>query len=648
VENDEFGSSAGAEKDDESSELSSLTDDSDEDDEDDEEAEKEGNTSLVGGSLRDISKVTITPHHRAEKHGGRPTRRTAASASVAWSKLTPRGHRLHRTSDSEDDDDDDDEPRTPSKRKKARERKTNDVSSSAVSVNDGTPKRKRGRPRKDESIRLAEERRIVADNTPSQSMIMDAGPSVESTPKRKRGRPRKDEQATPSRAAELPVADDDVFLTESLGPSLIQPSSSDAYFLNHSTRRAGQLAKGKTSDALLSDQFTALAPKHVLSLSKRITRQVQESLDGDDKDGLQLPVLMPLSRFERFHRHWWSLLSDLNRPLLFFGVGSKKAVLQRFARQMADEGRCSVLVVGGNAGGRVEDVVNQLERQCSIAPIADVSKAQRMAYNIPLEARAHHIVSVLADEEERYNVAALPPSVLLLIHNFEAPALLQEKALRVLAILSASTKIHLCMDTAHVNAAMLSGLDSASLYRDRLNWLWIDLTTFVPILDEVISERGTGLLRTLGLPGVMDVRRAGAGSDATALAIDYRPLVGSAAGSMTASGSSAQDGRLLSDQAAVHILRSVTYKARGMFLLLAQRLLHASKNSDKPSLDTIPYSDLADLARNNFLAMTPDALRSLLVEFTTHGLIRTNDNTVHVALSKADLQNVIKTFSSGS
>ncbi|MCO5598592.1 hypothetical protein L7F22_052689 [Adiantum nelumboides] len=653
------------------SSLSSLSEEEVEFEEDDEELdddeEEDGNGA--GPSIRYANKVAITPRKdNGKSSNGRPMRKSAAAASNAW--LESREADNRQSQESEEDRGGESVERTPKKRGRPPLSSASTPTKRTLEADTDTP-RKRGRPPLHSSPAKAgveastpkKRGRPPLSLTPSKKdSIIDVSEGTEVTP-RKRGRPslgtttpRKEVEfeSTPRKRGRPPLStkrDQDEsrnpFTSNSDG-SMIKPSSSDAYFVNHATR-ATSSARLRTSDNLISRDISTLAPRTIVSMTKRLTKVIESSLNEEGEDGssqVSFPTIVPLNNFESFYQHWWSLLRSTSRPLLFYGVGSKRAPLQKFAHSMAQKGRCCVIVIRGDAGGKVEEAIQELERNLSISHYSEISRLQRAMSANAMEARVLHLLKVLERTQEDASTT-MPPAFMLMLHNIDSPALLQERSMRLLGLLCTSPYIHVCADTIHFNVASLAGLD------ENLPWLWIDLTTYIPILDEIIGERGAGIGRTIGLPSVLDIRRAGADSDVAVLAMDHGRVGQSQL--IARNGTSADQDTLvgpitlLSDRAAIHILRSVTFKARGLFLLLGGRLINSSKGAsqttDTDELKAITYDDLSELARNNFLAMTPDALRALLVEFTSHGLVSIAENRVQIALTKSDLQHVIESFS---
>lgn len=566
------------------------------------EEESSSDEDTIKIQQRKASKANITPHHRLEK---RPQRRTAARASEAWSELGPKSHRKtivevvvdvpYRASGRPMRD-------TPKKRH------LEDIISTPtkrIQKDVSTPK---GKERAKESGRIEEGQ--VRTPVKKQKLVTPQKKQAPITPAstaRKRAVEPKETRILITRGEEEEENLDD--------RNLIRPTSSDAYFASHAPRLKRNSSKHQTSDNVISGSLPAMSSRAIAQLSSNIVQR----LSVEDRTSSNL---LCAAHFEPYYDHWWSLLACTNRPLHMYGVGSKRFHLQNFARYLAKEGRCASVVVRGESGGRIEDVLREIERYIDMSSI---SPEQRKLYSNPLEARAHALVKVMQNSKD---FEKTPPAFLVLIHNFDTALFLQEKSLNVLAILSSSNRIHLCVDTCHVNSGLVSQLHS-TLNQESLSWLYINLTTYVPMLEEIISERGIGIAKTIGLPRILDIRAAGGGGSDMVLYHDdddhhHRShrlqLSNNGVHSTILAADQATNNNLLSERAAIHILRSVTVKAKRLFLLLGTALLKKKEGAAAGS--TITYGDLTTLARLDFLAMAPDSLRNLLVEFTSHGLIR--------------------------
>ncbi|KAJ4485651.1 origin recognition complex, subunit 2 [Lentinula aciculospora] len=193
----------------------------------------------------------------------------------------------------------------------------------------------------------------------------------------------------------------------------------------------------------------------------------------------------------------------------------------------------------------------------------------------------------------------------LIIHNIDSPALRLPKAQSCLSLLALNPKIHIVASVDHINSPIL--WSSAELSARKHNqgmgevarrgfaWLWHDMTTLTSY-DFELSHADRSSIS--GASGGMRKREA------------------------THNGIS-----MVSETAALHVLASVTAKAKKLFMLMAVRQLkaiEAATNSgpvDDLQQYAIGYDKLYHSARTDFIATNDTALRALLGEFRDHDLV---------------------------
>lgn len=344
----------------------------------------------------------------------------------------------------------------------------------------------------------------------------------------------------------------------------------------------------------------------------------------------------------------WSSLLFLGNDLVFYGVGAKEVVLEDFARSKAEEGEASVVIIRGRMGTRPEEWVDSIEEALDLPPLAQAGAEQRLrrivdAYPDPAEDELDEDGDL--DEDPPAARGKGPARLLIVLHSLDAPALLAPRSRAHLQALSTSPYIHIIVSVSHPNAGLLADFTAGNKPQ-----LWIDCTTLLPHTDDCLLS-GAGA-RLAGLPRAFDLGN-GSGFGFSAADTSSRGGAGGAghhappgtrgahAAQDTAGGlSSAAEMHassatvpLLSSTAALHVLRSVTYKARALFLKLASELRSgaaAGGTGDTTAFAarSIPYARLSNLAARNFIATTEPALRSLLVEFTSHGLVRVHKEDV--------------------
>ncbi|QRW19969.1 C-14 sterol reductase ERG24 [Rhizoctonia solani] len=268
--------------------------------------------------------------------------------------------------------------------------------------------------------------------------------------------------------------------------------------------------------------------------------------------------------------HWLDeLLEGFN--LLFYGVGSKRTLLNEFATEYLSAEGHVVVVNGYLPTVGPADILTSLEQ---IPGILDIPLTGSGA-----EARAHRIAS------------SVEQTIFVVVHNIDASQLRTARAQRVLSILASAENVHLVGTVDHVNSGLLFPRDQALGRKAHLGvlgttddtergrgfkswaWLWHDLTTFEPYTAELSH-------RDLTVPP----------STSSAAAV--------AAPTLTASE--------VTPSAAQHVFASVTAKAQKVFFMLEY---------------AVPYDSLLAEARDEFVAANDAALRGLLGEFKDHGMV---------------------------
>jgi origin recognition complex subunit 2 len=112
----------------------------------------------------------------------------------------------------------------------------------------------------------------------------------------------------------------------------------------------------------------------------------------------------------------------------------------------------------------------------------------------------------------------------------------------------------------------------------------------------------------------------------------------------------------ISESAALHVLASVTQKAKKLFLLMGTnqlQLMDEMEDSATKDLQefSITYDALFSKAREEFIATSDTALKALLGEFRDHSLILgahagSTTESLWIPLRKERLANILKTSAS--
>ncbi|PCH38401.1 origin recognition complex subunit 2 [Wolfiporia cocos MD-104 SS10] len=326
-----------------------------------------------------------------------------------------------------------------------------------------------------------------------------------------------------------------------------------------------------------------------------------------------------------FARWAWELREGFS--LLFYGYGSKRRVLNAFARALAKARAAHVVVVNGfQPAFALKDLLAAVERVPAVQEAAEAADAATAGAS-GVEAQTQRIRDVFsghANEDGEGGGGGAAPHLYLVIHNIDGPALRTAKAKACLALLALAPRIHLVASVDHIAAPTRwtlselfarksSPLDSArpaparkdqdhshAVPRRGFAWLWHDLTTLAPYDFELASADPSSL------------------SGASAASMRRTQLAGTGTSAAPA---------LVTESAARHVLASVTQKARKLFVLLGSKQLElmgeeaGATGAPASAEAAYDYERLFNAARDDFVATSDTALRALLAEFRDHGLV---------------------------
>jgi len=339
---------------------------------------------------------------------------------------------------------------------------------------------------------------------------------------------------------------------------------------------------------------------------------------------------------------WWQLLRS-EFSVLLYGFGSKKELLEDFARRALTDG--GVVVVNGffpgltakhilaNAAAAVSrDSVNALHAGSNDALFQRVAAATRErrgarrgddAYETSRDVRLEASAETLNPKPRRTarrtsSVMTLPtlPSarahelsnsdgagksldgdfqpakrLYIVLHNIDGAQLRSPEAQAVLGELASMPRVHLIASVDHVNAPLLWSKREAA----RFNWVWRKATTFAPYAVE--TSFAAQLLASRG---------------------EERHVRGAA-----------------------NVLRSLTSNARDIFRVLAEYQLQ------NPEEKGMGFHAFYTECRAQFLATSEVTLRSHLTEFVDHELTRARkgadgEDVVHAPFASDVLAQLLK------
>jgi origin recognition complex subunit 2 len=359
------------------------------------------------------------------------------------------------------------------------------------------------------------------------------------------------------------------FAISSRRSGIIVHTAFDAYFAHNKSGRI------QTSSSVFSEL--------VLPLS------AEEYANAIGKSGrgriAQASVLRDKNREELFARFMCELRQGFN--ILCYGLGSKRQILNQFARDCCANQGHVVVVNGFQPESTLKDVLYSIEN------IPDIQELDLSATTV--EKRTKRIYEFFTTSDV---------DLYIIIHNIDAAAFRPTKTKSTLSYLAHNAHIHLIASIDHINAPLLwSSSEAFSRKPDKTEvndavhsygfaWLWHDLTTLTSYDFELAYADRTSL--------------SGAHYGGARRKTDM----------------TSQNAITMNETAASHILASVTQKAQKLFALLGNKQLEAADGADGNSQQVgLAYDVLFSAARDNFIATNDTALRSLLTEFRDHNLI---------------------------
>jgi origin recognition complex subunit 2 len=353
---------------------------------------------------------------------------------------------------------------------------------------------------------------------------------------------------------------------------LIQKTTFDLYFLTSSK-------SAKTSSNVFTNLVAPLTnDEYASAIQPILTRSSSVELCVSDKE------------FAQYTREL-----DAGFNLVFYGLGSKRIALNAFARDCFRRGHV-VVAHAFRPQFALKDLLASIERVPGV-----------LDFPLPtsgIEGQAQRVRMFFSKPSTRGR------ALYLIIHNIDAHPLRTARARACLSLLALAPRIHIVASVDHISAPILFSTSESSTRKsdDKVesddvstrgyNWLWHDLTTLEPYDIELSYANRSSI----------------SGASATTAKAQQDATV-------------ATPGRAgaLSETAALHVLASVTAKAKKLFVMMSERQLDAMNEAVELSSElqkfAVGYDVLFNLARDNFIATTDGALRALLGEFRDHGLV---------------------------
>lgn len=355
-------------------------------------------------------------------------------------------------------------------------------------------------------------------------------------------------------------------------PTIFARTSFDQYFTLNAKL-------SKTSANVFSDKLSPLA-----------SQEYSEAVNSSSARTLLVPWLQTARR-QLFPRFLTQLDQGFN--LLMCGAGSKREVLNALAVYLSGKQRDVLVVNGFNPNSSLKDLLTAIENLPAL-------QAHPSTSGSGVEAQTRRIHRFFSSEDNDIRLY-------LVIHDIDSSSLRNPKSQSCLSLLASCPGIHLVASADNIafphlwsltdvfsrKSAVLrnTGVTSSGGYA----WLFHDLTTLAPYDFELAyADRSS-------IKGASQTKRS------------QKELTGTSSTT------------LVSENAARHILASVTDKAKKLFVLLGTKQLEVMEGTSAASMDpqqlAFNYSMLFNMAREDFIATNDTTLRALMGEFKDHGLM---------------------------
>ncbi|KNZ64089.1 hypothetical protein VP01_1068g4 [Puccinia sorghi] len=392
------------------------------------------------------------------------------------------------------------------------------------------------------------------------------------------------------------------------GGFLTAKNSSDAYFLAHGK-------SNPTSTNLFSARNTAQQPLPVSSFLQSFHPQALQSA-------------------QTTWNQWTAELIE-GYSILFYGLGSKRATLNQFVEQhlVASCGWEGLIINGFQAGCNLSSVLNDLEDiiEHSGAEGEDEEEdgirypttPQRKASSLEiLEARAQRLCLRFEQKDA--------PNCVLMLHNLDGLGFRNPQVQTILGLLTAHPRIHFLATMDHIHAPILVSSHLASA-RPGVK----DPSTVL----ETFPSSYNFLYHHLPTPTAYTLESLLSGTVSTILPPTIFPPI--MIGGQSHKSDLMQNG-VLTVKATLHVLSSLTEKAKALFRLLAEHQiarhqalpqveadridealpsLRESEEQHRAPKIAISTAALFELARAEFVASALTQMHALLVEFRDHAII---------------------------
>lgn len=248
-----------------------------------------------------------------------------------------------------------------------------------------------------------------------------------------------------------------------------------------------------------------------------------------------------------FNKWMFKLSNGFN--IMLYGLGSKRLLVEKF------RGRC--------LGDWPQLVINGFFPSLTIKTILNSITDEVLGRDGSFKNLTEQMEFIEETLEENQD------ELFVIIHNIDGAMLRGSKVQSVLSNLAQIPAVHIVASIDHINAPLIWDQARASSF----NWLWYDVTTYEPYIEETSYENS------------LLVQQSG----------------------------------VLALSSLTHVLRSLTPNARGIFSLLVNYQL---EHKDDGTYNGLSFNDLYQKCREAFLVNSDLTLRAQLTEFRDHKLIR--------------------------
>ncbi|KAI8099715.1 origin recognition complex subunit 2-domain-containing protein [Halteromyces radiatus] len=284
---------------------------------------------------------------------------------------------------------------------------------------------------------------------------------------------------------------------------------------------------------------------------------------------------------QHFPQWLFELQSGFN--LVFYGYGSKRKLINKFAMEVLNDGPL-IVVNGFFPTITIKDIMTK------------ILVGALEASNVPgtLQEQLAMIQDYFADEDRAYK------RLYLVVHNMDGMNLRNDNAQSALATLAEASNIHLVGTIDQINAGLLWDNVRAT----RFNWIYHDATTFDNYLVETSFENSL-LMRSSEIGGARGVQYVLASLTSNARGI---------------------------------------FRVLAEYQLLEMEMNNTDRGSEHVGL---PYHQYYEKCREQFFVSTETGMRSQLMEFKDHKVMVTKrlpDGTelFYMPLDKATLMGIIE------